>query len=293
MHAWTDKYSVVMASAIMKHRKWFRYSLESPTFREYVDTIELSLPEISGEGIYETPGSYSGGTLDPAFHIVKWLGPEYPSLIYHHGNNEQPFSYRTGSKNTFKTIVLAKKELFEANIINIRAPFHNSGMKLYLERIGHLGDFTAMLSTSVKLIELLVEHLQEVGSSSITVSGISLGGWVTTLHRSLYNTADVYVPLLAGAALDALFTTSYYRRLSSDLVKHDPKAVEKVLNFEREFMACRSDNVFPLLARFDQIIEYERQKMCYGQREINVLDKGHITAALAAGDLRSHLLAHM
>lgn len=293
MHVILDKYSVMMAAMLLRNGKWFRESVESPVFQEHFSNTALTLPEIKGEGFYEVEADSLVGTLDPAFHVAKWLGPDYPTIIYHHGNNEQPFNYGVASKNTFKLVCLAKKDMFKANLISIRAPYHNKGMKFYLDKVGKLTNFTAMLAGSVKVAEELVQNLKSSGSGRIMITGVSLGGWVTNLHRSFYNSADVYVPIFAGAALDELFSTSYYKKLAGALVKENPDALRKVLNFETEFTQITDENIFPLLARFDQIIEYERQKRCYGKRSIKVINKGHITGVMASNELRTHILANM
>ena len=166
-------------------------------------------------------------------------------------------------------------------------------MNFYLEKIGVLGHFTAMLAGSVALIESLIESLHQKGNKQIIISGLSLGGWVTNLHRSFFNTADTYIPMLAAAGLDALFLTSYYRNLCSMKAREHSEILTKVLNFEEEFSSCKTNNVFPLLAKYDQFIEYERQKQSYKDIPIQVLEKGHITAALASNMLTEHLLKHL
>lgn len=294
MHEFFDKYSVVMAALLLKRHTWFNKSIKSSTFDEQLDSIKLTIPEFKEAGYYEVEGTYPGGTIDPAFHVVQFLGWDKPTLIYHHGNNEQPFNYGPVAKNTFKTVILANKDHFDANIINIRAPFHNDGMRQYLEKIGYLSEFTAMLSASVKLVEQLVGILRSKGTGEVVVTGVSLGGWVTNLHRSYYNSADTYVPMFAGAALDELFLTSYYRKLASSLVGSNPEEITRILNFEKQFKSRRKNNVFPLLARYDQIIEYERQKQCYNESTpITIIDKGHITGALASDLLSKHVLSAM
>ncbi len=293
MHEFLDKYSVAMTALLFKKSQWFRESVESPGFEDHLNHIEMPSLDIKAEGFYEIEAETLAGKLDPAFHVVKWLGPEYPTLIYHHGNNERPFNYGFASKNTFKSTILVEKDLFNANLISVRAPFHNDGMKAYLEKMGDLSNFTAMLSASVKLMEMLVRHLKSNGCGKVAVAGISLGGWVVNLHRSYYNSADVYLPIFAGAALDELFLTSYYKKLASELVKENPDLIRNTLNFEEEFKQIKDDNVFPLLARFDQIIEFDRQKRCYNEKVISVIDKGHITGALASEKLRGHILKHL
>ena len=47
------------------------------------------------------------------------------------------------------------------------------------------------------------------------------------------------------------------------------------------------------MARFDQIIEYDVQKHFYDEKTVTVIDKGHITGALASAELRAHILAQL
>lgn len=160
-------------------------------------------------------------------------------------------------------------------------------------QITHLVNFAAMLAVSVEMIEALQAWSRKQGSASIIVTGISLGGWVTNLHRAFYNSADLYAPMLAGAALDEVFITSAYRRLTGALALSQPEQIRRVLNFEAQFASVNIDNVFPLLTRHDQIIVYDRQKQCYGERPMTVMEKGHTTAALDYGSLRDFLLVHL
>jgi predicted esterase YcpF (UPF0227 family) len=292
LHAFLDHYTVLAGALVAGRRKFFSQSLESPIFSEILETTSLQLPEIRGEGIYEAPAETPVGVLDPAFYVAQWLGDDYPTLIYHHGNNERPFDFGVFSKNSFKHVVLAQREQFAANLIALRAPYHQS-LTHYMGQITHLVNFAAMLAVSVQMMEALQVRIREQGSASVMVTGISLGGWVTNLHRAFYNSADLYAPMLAGAALDEVFTTSAYRRLTGELALSKPEQVRHVLNFEAQFASVNTDNVFPLLARHDQIIVYNRQKQCYGERSMTVLEKGHTTAALAYGSLRDFLLARL
>jgi len=50
------------------------------------------------------------------------------------------------------------------------------------------------------------------------------------------------------------------------------------------------NNVFPLLAFYDGFIRFEQQKRCYSARFVNIIEKGHVTAALSPSLLRKHIL---
>ncbi|HQA49545.1 MAG TPA: hypothetical protein PLP71_05750 [Syntrophomonadaceae bacterium] len=293
MHSFVDSYTVAMTALFMRNNKWFKNSVDSPGFEEQLSKTTLNQTDIDSEGFYEVKANSPAGTLDPAYHVAKWRGPGYPTIIYHHGNNESPFNYGFGSKNTFKSVLYNNMEDINANLISLRAAFHNDGLKFYSDKMSRLSNFTGMLTASVKLIETLVQSLKRRGCSQIIITGLSLGGWVTNLHRSFYNTADIYIPIFAGASLDELFLTSSYKKLASDLVKENQQKVRVCLNFEEEFARIEDNNVFPLLALYDQFIVFDVQKRCYEGHPIAIIKKGHITGALASKQLRQHILSYL
>jgi len=289
VHILIDRLVSYIGAVLSINKGFFSESTESEGFPECLKKIELEIPDIS-KGLHELTARTPAGEMAPAFYITRLKGKDHPTIIYHHGNNERPFDFGRFSKNTFKNILADSRHPVQANIIAVRAPFHNSSTKEYLEKIKHLSNFVMMNAVSVKLVEKLVQSLRKDFRPPVLVSGISLGGWVTNLHRAYFNTADIYAPLLAGAALGEVFITSEYRRMAGKPAKERSEVLREVLNFEEDFMKVLEDNVFPLLGRFDQYIEYDRQKVCYGGRDVNVLDRGHVTSAMDAGALRRHLL---
>jgi hypothetical protein len=129
--------------------------------------------------------------------------------------------------------------------------------------------------------------------NSPVISRISLGGWVTNLHHSYYNSADAYLPLLAGAALDHLFTDSGYRKMGGRIARENPEKIKETLNFEEDFQKVKDDNVFPLLGQYDQYIQYERQRKSYNRDNVMVLKTGHVTSFLSTQELRKHIISVM
>ncbi len=293
MHAFMDKYAVLVAAAVLRGNRWFSQSVETEGFEKHIKGTKLLLPEITGEGFYEAPARAEGCTLDPAFHVAQWLGPEYPTVIYHHGNNESPFDYRWVGKNSFKRIFFTHRASYEANLIALRAAFHNQGLNFYIQKLRALDNWVGLLSAAVLLEEALVQYLKNRSKSKVIIVGISLGGWVANLHRSFFDTADTYIPILAGAALDDVFTESYYNRLVGSLARENRAVIENALNFEKRFADVHTPNVFPLLARFDQYIRFDRQKVSYAQETVSVLAKGHVSGSLAFRDIRAHIAQYM
>jgi hypothetical protein len=57
-------------------------------------------------------------------------------------------------------------------------------------------------------------------------------------------------------------------------VHENPERVRQVLNLEKAYRDIDLENVYPLPGRFDSIIDYDRQKSCYGDRPVQVFEKG-------------------
>lgn len=292
VHRFLDQYSVTLGAAMMGRRKFFSQRVDCPSFEEVLRETRVTLPHISDTGFYEVAAESPTGALDPAFHIAQWLGDTYPTLIFHHGNNERPFNYGRLSKNTFKTIIRGNIEQFRTNLIVLRAPFHQS-LRTYMQEATELARFASMLAGSVRLVDSLQSWTRENGGQCVVVSGISLGGWVTNLHRAYFNSADRYLPMMAGAALDEVFLSSAYRRMTGKLALNQPQAVRTSLNFEARYCQITTENVSALLARYDAIIDYETQRRCYSERSTTVIDKGHATGVLDVTALRRFLLANL
>jgi hypothetical protein len=283
IHKLLDNLTITISAPLMARSKYFRKSVQSQDLDENLAAIRLELPPIDGEGVYELPAQSLVGELDPAFHISQWLGAGHPTIIFHHGTNENPYD------RSFKSIFPHYKMEIPANLIVVRAPF-NTSLKAFTTAIGQLANYAAMMAASVRLIDELVGYCQEQGAAPVLVSGISLGGFITNLHHAHCGRADAYAPLLAGAAMDSVFLDSIYHKLVAANDEAGMATIRRVLNFEEAYAQANGQKAFPLLGRYDQYIRYERQKQGYGNRPITVLDKGHVTGALDYAGLRQHMM---
>jgi len=289
-HILVDRLVVALSRLLPDNKKFFAGSIEGPSFTEHINGIELPELVLPNQGdISETEVNTLDGPCNTAFKVARWIGSDAPTLLYHHGNNERPFDMRKGAKNTYPGIFLNRSAPINANIFVIRAPYHNTTLKEYQRKMKDLTAFMAMIATSVSMNEALINLLRKKGVSTICTCGMSLGGWVTNLHRAVYNSSDAYIPLMAGTFLGSLFTQSRYRHLTSSKAKGYHKQIEDKLNFQELHNQVDSNNLFPLLARYDQFIEYEVQKRSYKKYPLKVIEAGHITGALSPGQLSEHI----
>ena len=287
-HYMIDKAAITVGSLFFP--KYFRDGVESVIFQEHLQAIKMNVPKLNFEkSEYSLTSSTKIGEISAGFRLAQWLGKEFPTIIYHHGASEIPFDYG------FKRIFPLDKEHIAANLFLIRAAYHDN-RKSFMSGMSKTENWLVMMANSVKIIEGIIQQVgdstakQGSEASSITVSGTSLGGFITNLHHIHYNSADKYRPLLAGTAMHDAFLNSVYSRSVAKAALAQPILMSKLFDFQRDFAKQNNENVFPLLAKQDGIIRYDIQKNSYNGLEIATIDKGHTTGALAYDLLRQHIL---
>ncbi len=284
IHKIVDKVSLGASSMAFKKSKYFRDSIESKSLKKNIKAISIQLPEINGVGLYEFKVSTLAGDFDTAFKVAQWKGKNYPTIIYHHGAAEIPFDYG------FKKIFPIHKENINANLILIRAPFHRK-IKEFLNNIHTLDKYVAMLSTSVQLMESLVQYSKNNTDKSVILTGVSLGGFSTNLHHTYFNSADVYKPLLSGTKMAQALLESAYSGMISTFAKENSEKVKEILDFTADFKKVDNKNVFALLSKHDQVVYFENEYSIYLSENLTVINKGHATGSSAFKVLRKHIVS--
>ena len=178
---------------------------------------------------------------------------------------------------------------FNANIILVQAAFHGTPEE-FNTASADLTAFTSMVMTSVALIENLVQQFTAEKKIPVYVCGVKLGGWVANLHHAYFNTAKAYLPVMAGAGFGDIFFDSSFSSSVSSLAKRAHQKVRRILNFDDLFMSTGNHgNIYPLLAKFDKVSNYYRQKTCYGDIPIALMNKGHFSGASSYAEIRNHI----
>jgi hypothetical protein len=290
IHELIDVATIRTSALLLRETKFFARSLDSRPLVAVVNGSEASVDEIHRPGERTVTVDTPVGTFEAAYMPWQWLGPGYPTVVYHHGSGERPFDFGRFSSNSFRRLFVAAGETIPANLVAVRAPFHDGSNVDYARAMGDLENFVGMLAASVGLIDALVSRASDRTGSPVLASGISLGGWAVNLHRACFDTVDRYVPILAGAALGEMFVSSVYRKMTAGPARRRPDLLREVLDFEPEFTAVGADDCAPLLARYDRIIEYDRQRPAYEGMSPSVLNRGHVTGSLATDRLREHVL---
>lgn len=261
----------------------FPDGVKTDNFIEHLKAIDLRIPEWKGEGLYEVSAKTKEGNFNPAFLVYHWYSDAAPTIIYNHGAFEYPFD------ENFRKI-FKEKELksLKVNLIIIRTPFHGKKNGL-IEGTATLSKFLATMAVSTKLTEDILRIVKSRGVKTVEVAGISLGGVVCNRHHVIYNSADFYVPIIAGTAYEKLFLS---QKSGIDEAERN-RMISKNLNFSCEWASVNNDNVFPICAKYDDYCKLNEQAPSYGNCKIEIWETGHLTTFFTHKALKYALLKHI
>jgi hypothetical protein len=191
-HELIDSGTIAISSLMLRKSKFFARSIDSPpvgTVIEGTAVPDLGSDSVRQSSIQDVSIETTIGSYDAAYLPWRWVGPDKPTVIYHHGSGESPFDFGRFRSNSFHRLFGSQRVMQDVNLVGIRAPFHDRSSLAYAKSMGELADFVGMLASSTALIEALCQQFRRRGAP-VFVSGISLGGWITNLHRTWHNSAD-------------------------------------------------------------------------------------------------------
>ena len=273
-HSFLDR-AVLSASALTgDSMKFFNRNVESPGLKEILGSAEIASPLSLDSGEHDTAVRCGGRAVSMRYRIMSEGRRGSDILIFHHGSGDIPYYKR------IKKIIRADSSgvLGDLMIIATDSPSNRSGRE-YLHAAGGLDSFSKLLAFSAVLMEAVVSVCRTERPGRIIVSGISLGGWIANIHHTYFNSADIYRPVFAGAAPDALFLESEYRKMTAASALENPRKITEALNFESDFRKRGGENVFPLMAVHDQYIRYDRQSGIYSRDNISLIEAGHVSGS--------------
>lgn len=265
-HILGDKLFLLVTNTFGK--PFFRLSSDTPLFDEHMRKTTVEIPPFNGEGTYDVSAATLAGPLTAGFRVLHWKGPEASTLIYHQGGGEIPFD---------RTICKAypTNAATDLNVIAVRTPCQNTLSEL-TESFAHFNTYLAMMASVIQLTEGLVQS-EFINQSPFTlVCGYSLGGFVTNRHHLIYNSADAYVPIVAGTLHGEIFLSTVP---AARTIRRRPHYIRDRLNFSEAWAQRIHENVFPVLARYDQLNRLDVQGPSYGDMDVTLWPGGHLYGA--------------
>lgn len=188
-----DRSFLLALRLLTRRRRYFRDGATSPEFSTQLAAVDADWPDIEGVGTHELAVETLAGTLRAAVSIRAWHGSDVPTLVWHHGGGEYPY-------DTIFSGTVPDPETVGPNLVLVRAPGHER--RLGVQRVG--ATLFRYLDTLAGTVAATEHVLGEVDGRTV-VAGYSLGGFVTNRHHTNLDTADAYVPLMAGTAHGDIF----------------------------------------------------------------------------------------
>jgi hypothetical protein len=272
--------TLLLAVTRLFGKPYFSRSVASSPFVDHIRGVDLSLPR-HWDRDHDVAATTLAGPMTTGFRVLHWVGESAPTIIHHQGGGERPFdhiisrAFPAGSPGG-------------VNVIAVRSPGQGTLREMETS-FATLNYYMAAMACVVRLTEALLTAPQLVRSPRKLVSGYSLGGFVANRHHLLYDTADVYVPFMAGARHGEIFLSTVP---ASKLARRQPDQIRACLNFDREWAARDHPNVFPVLARNDRLNRLNVQLPSYAGTPVVIWDGGHLLGASQPELVRATLLDH-
>lgn len=261
---------------------FFRDSLETPPFDIHLRTTGVELPHLAGPGYYPVRAHTLAGKLDLGVRVLHWGGEETPCVIHHQGGGERPFDRIISS-------AYPQDESCPWTVIAVKAAMQDS-LSQQNAAFASLDNYLAMIAASVTLTERLV-HTERLSRSAVKlVSGYSLGGFVAMRHHLCFNTADLYVPFVAGGRHTSIFTDTVRSGIRT---AEEESYVRERLDMDREWETRGHPNVFPVLARRDGLNRIETMLPSFGTTPVEIWEKGHLQGATNPSLVRRKIDRHI
>jgi hypothetical protein len=263
-------------------RPIFRHGLDTPPLAEHLRIADFKLPRLQRPGREEFAAATLAGELRAALSLYSSGGPAAPVLIYHHDLGEIP------PGRTIELMFPRNRE-FDLTLYVIEAPFHRTAKEAKLATAS-LHDYLSMIAVLILATERLIETRGVAEAPLCMVAGFGQGGTVANRHHLLYDSADLYLPFMAGTAPAETFLAREHR---SEAARSHAAFVRERLNFDAAWAKRDHDNVFPVLGSADFINRFDPQSRSYGATPIEVWNTGHVAAAKQPGRMREKILKHL
>ncbi|MEF8973580.1 MAG: hypothetical protein V5A15_01715 [Haloarcula sp.] len=256
-----DRAFLLVLRLLTHRRRYFRDGVDSSPFPAHLAAVDAEWPFLGGVGMHELALETLAGHLRASISVRAWYGPDAPTLVWHHGGGEYP-------SDTIFSGVFPDPETVGANLVLVRAPGHDSRGGVL--RVGAtLSRYLATLAVAVAA----TEHVLSAVNGRTVVAGYSLGGFVTNRHHAHLDTADAYVPLMAGTAHGEIFLTSVP---AAPAALDRPGHLRQRLNFTDAWRERDHDHVHPVLGRHDRLNRLTTQRASYPGVTPTVWPVGHV-----------------
>lgn len=257
-------------------------SEQIPTCQEILNLMNSSLvkpPNSSWEIRYDFKGIKGATTINlhNKFDINK------PSVIHHHGIGEiKQLSLR----------FIANENFFNRfNVFSIKASHHNSVNDVIRNCTNTFTNLACCLCSSILAIDETISFHKNNSTTPVIVEGFSLGGMATALHYYLFDTADYYFPIISYPNLGEIILDKKNEKLVYNYNKiKNNSSIKNCFSIPDNLKNKPKNKIFPILSKYDELIDYKKAKIFWKGYKPKVFDTGHASILLKINEVRKYML---
>lgn len=264
-----------------RHKPAFHGGLDSPALADHLQVLDVELPELPGSGRVPCEVTTLMGQVRMAVSVQSLAPPTEPVLIFHHDFGDSADEALRRAFRHYDGPALT--------VIGVEAPFHGTHGEA-MSGLVSLMAYLTMLAAPVAVTEKLLEFGHLAQAPVRAVAGFGQGGYISNLHHMIYNSAEVYVPFMAGAAPAEVFLNALP---TAGAVRRKPAKLRQLLNFDEAWRAHAHPNVFPVLGSADLINRFDAQARSYGDTPIEVWNASHMETMRHPERLRQKIVRHI
>jgi hypothetical protein len=288
-----EKFALVVDYAVMRVRdlmlatlshKYF-YKTDPQTqvenFEQLRTLISYDFKEINPQE-WHLSLKFQGQTRVTKLFLHTPLDTDAPALIFHHGASQTNYM-------TALNYLYLRNQNVPLNVFSIKAAHHESKQDFLGNCVDSFLNWQLTLWGSILAVEEYVKLMKNKNCSKVIIGGSSMGGIVATMHMLLFNSADLYLPINAYPNIGKIFLSRAYKyavdRYQQRAENSDYPEAFALEHLLRDDM---KEKAFPILARFDEYIDYAEATRFWRGFEVKTFDVGHMSTMFMAPEIRKY-----
>jgi len=256
-----------------------------PTFQEILNNISYSVLKLPNQP-WEISYSYKNSQGITKVRLHNKFKKNRPSLVFHHGLgaiSRPKLQLRLIADTKIKT---------KFNVFSILASNHESSQKVIKSCVNNFVNLASTTCASVLAVNEIVNFHKNNANTKIAITGLSLGGVVSSLHYFYFNTANYYFPIVSYPNLgSALTKTKGYKHVVNNYKSISKnKSIINSFSIPKEFLSRPKNKIYPTLGKFDEIFNYEDTQKFWKGYETITFDTGHFSIFSKGKEVRKLIL---
>lgn len=237
-------------------------------FLEVMHDLETEIAETDNH-IWEVTCRYENESRTTKIFLHGRYDPEKPSVVFHHGAGTIDYEKQRG-------IVIGKN--FEGyNTFSIKAQHHSSRRDFFENCVDSFLHLQLTIGGSVLALEWIIRYHQERSSEPIVATGISMGGVIASLHFLLFDSADMYFPIVAYPNVGEMLLGRAYR---FGLDRRDQRIMNRSFTESFDFQDNKLNDsnrqrIFPILASYDWYVDLQKATKFWEGYTVEKVGTGH------------------